>query len=239
MTVPAPGALTRPAGTAYVELMPPTARSMYAATYVRDIDASRAFYELLGFRELRSGRAATSAWSALRNDTLFVLLTSTRPPLQVPPLPLLFYFYYDDVEAVIRALGRAGVATTRTGHPAHAPGGEVKVLDPDGNTILLGTREPAASAPAASADDAPLQFSLLREAAALVAARGGTSDPCGVPDSSGRSCPNQAEVKLADALGDTAWVCLAHADEILVAAPEVFIASQDGRGLAAFLAHRR
>jgi len=100
---------------------------------------------LLGFRELRAGRAATSAWSALQHHTLFVLLTSTRPPLEIPPLPLLFYFFYDDVEAVVGALAAVGVRITRTGHPPHALGGEVKVLDPDGNTILLGTREPSAA----------------------------------------------------------------------------------------------
>jgi catechol 2,3-dioxygenase-like lactoylglutathione lyase family enzyme len=32
-------------------------QSMVAVTYVRDIDTSRAFYELLGFREQSAGRA--------------------------------------------------------------------------------------------------------------------------------------------------------------------------------------
>jgi len=212
---------------------------MYAATYVRDIDTSRAFYELLGFRELRAGRAATSAWSALQHHTLYVLLASTRPPLEIPPLPLLFYFFYDDVEAVLGMLTAAGVRTVRTGRPRHALGGEVKVLDPDGNTILLGTREPAAAQASAEQDEPAIRFSLLKEAAALAAGRGETSRPCRVRGLDGRPCPDPAEVKLADSLGDTAWTCLAHADEILVAAPEVFIASHQGRGLAAFLSHRR
>jgi predicted enzyme related to lactoylglutathione lyase len=73
------------------------------------------------------------------------LLASTTPPLDIPQLPLLFYFFYDDVDAVVRVLGMAGVQVTRTGHPPHALGGEVKVLDPDGNTVLLGQREPSAS----------------------------------------------------------------------------------------------
>jgi predicted lactoylglutathione lyase len=34
--------------------MKPVLRRMDAATYVKDIEASRAFYELLGFSELRS-----------------------------------------------------------------------------------------------------------------------------------------------------------------------------------------
>jgi hypothetical protein len=33
----------------------------------------------------------------------------------------------------------------------------------------------------------------------------------------GRRYTDQAEVKLADSLGDSAWACLPHAEEILVA----------------------
>jgi hypothetical protein len=44
------------AGQTYVVIMTPQVRSMIAATYVKDIGTSRAFYELLGFREHSSGR---------------------------------------------------------------------------------------------------------------------------------------------------------------------------------------
>jgi predicted enzyme related to lactoylglutathione lyase len=81
------------------------------------------------------------------------------PPLDIPQLPLLFYFFYADVDAVIRNLGAAGVPVTPTGHPPHALGGEVKVLDPDGNTVLLGQREPCASQPPAADDGATVRFS--------------------------------------------------------------------------------
>jgi hypothetical protein len=163
------------------------------------------------------------------------LLTSTTPSLDIPQLPLLFYFFYDDVDAVIGVLTGASVQVTHTGHPPHALGGEVKVLDPDGNTVLLGQREPSASQPPADDDEPTIRFSLLREAAALVSARGGTGHQCQVHDRHGQPCSNRADVKLADSMGDKAWVCLAHADEILVTVPEAFIASEDGRGLAAFL----
>ena len=220
---------------AYGLLMMPAVQSMVAATYVRDIATSRAFYELLGFREQSAGTAATSAWSSLHHGGLSVLLTSTTPPLDIPQLPLLFYFFYDDIDAVVRTLGAAGMQVTHTGHPPHAPGGEVKVLDPDGNTVLLGQREPSASRPPAADDEATVRFSLLREAAALVSARGGTGRQCQPRDRRGGPCLSTADVKLADSMGDKAWVCLAHADEILVTVPEAFIASEDGGALAAFL----
>jgi catechol 2,3-dioxygenase-like lactoylglutathione lyase family enzyme len=214
--------------------------SMVAVTYVRDIDSSRAFYELLGFREQSAGRAATSAWSALEHEGLSVLLASTSPPLELPPLPLLFYFFCADLDAVVGLLAAAGVEVARTGHPPHALGGEVKVLDPDGNTILVGQRERSASAAQAAAedDDATVRFSLLKEAAAVVSAQGGTTVSCQVPSLTGTPCPDRAEVKLADTSGDVAWVCLAHAEEILITAPTAFIASQGEPGIGAFLSHR-
>lgn len=239
----APGRLADQAGPsllaavvagAYVMLMAPRVRSMIAATYVKDIDTSRAFYELLGFREHSAGKAEISAWSVMQHDAASVLLASTRPALDIPALPLLFYFFYDDLDAVVAVLDGAGVPVTRTGHPPHALGGEVKVLDPDGNTVLLGQRErSAARAPAE--DEGLIRFSILREAATLVSSRGGAPQACQVTGRDSGRCPNQAEVKLADSLGDSAWVCLAHAEEILVTVPAVFIASHDDRGIAAFL----
>jgi catechol 2,3-dioxygenase-like lactoylglutathione lyase family enzyme len=212
----------------------PTVGSMVSVTYVRDIDASRAFYGLLGFTEHSAGQAETSAWTVLQHSGLSVLLASTTPPMDLPPFPLLFYFYYDDLDAVVRALDRAGVPMIKTGHPPHALGGEVKLADPDGNTLLLGQRERSAAQPPDPDDDASLRFSLLREAATAVSARGGTTRHCQV-----RQCSRRAEVKLADSRGDAAWACLPHAEDMLVTVPTAFIASQTDTGINAFLsAHR-
>ncbi len=150
--------------------MTPAVQSMVAATYVRDIDTSRAFYELLGFHEQSAGRADASAWSALWQGGHHVLLASTRPPLDIPRLPLLFYFFFDDVDAVVGVLHAASVDVAHMGYPPHALGSEVKVADPDGNTVLLGQPQRSASQPAAG-DAASPRFSLLKEAAAVVRAR--------------------------------------------------------------------
>jgi catechol 2,3-dioxygenase-like lactoylglutathione lyase family enzyme len=216
-------------------LMVPRVRSMVAATYVSDIDASRAFYRLLGLREHSSGKAEASAWSVMQYEGVSVLLAATGPALDLPALPLLFYFFYDDIEAAVGVLQEAGVPVVRTGHPPHALGGEVKVLDPDGNTVLLGQWDRSASR-APAEDEGLIRFSILREAAALVSARGGAPQACQVTGRDGGRCPDQAEVKLADSLGDSVWACLPHAEDILVTVPAAFIASHDDRGIAAFLA---
>jgi predicted lactoylglutathione lyase len=67
--------------------MAPRVQSMIAVTYVTDIDASRAFYELLGFRGHSSGKAELSGWSVMRHEQVSVPLAMTGPALDIPPLP--------------------------------------------------------------------------------------------------------------------------------------------------------
>jgi catechol 2,3-dioxygenase-like lactoylglutathione lyase family enzyme len=217
--------------------------SMVAATYVADIDASRAFYELLGFREVRSGTAPTSAWSEMSSGGHLVLMVSTRPRLESPRLPLLFYFFFADLDAVTSRLEAAGIEFSHVGRPRYALGGEVRTTDPDGNTVLLGQRAASVPGPLDGADvdgtQADTRFSLLREAAAAVAAAGGATTRCQVSGSGWAPCGVTAEVKLADSAGDTVWACLPHAEEILVSVPGSFIANQDERRIAQFLANRQ
>jgi catechol 2,3-dioxygenase-like lactoylglutathione lyase family enzyme len=219
--------------------MVPAVQSMVSVTYVRDIDISRGFYELLGFRENSAGKADTSAWCYLEQDGQFVLLAFTRPPLDIPPLPLLFYFFYDDLDSVVAVLRATGLEPARMGHPPHALGGEVKVLDPDGNTVLLGQRERSASQPPSEDEGLSGRFSLLREAAAVVRAHGGTTATCQVRNVDGVACQDKADIKLADSNGEAAWACLPHAEEILMSVPGAFIASKGDEGIAGFLSRRR
>jgi catechol 2,3-dioxygenase-like lactoylglutathione lyase family enzyme len=205
--------------------MPAGMESMIAVAYVRDIDAARAFYELLGFRPDSARRSETSAWLVLRQGDHTVLLTCTWPPLELPALPLLFYFFYDDLEAVLAVLEGAGVEVARLGQAPHAAGGEARLADPDGNTILLGQRQ---SSGPADGDAAVSRFSLL----------GGPAAACQVSEPGGEPCPAPAEVRLADSCGTAIWACLAHADEVLVTVPGAFVASEEGSGIANFMALR-
>ena len=217
--------------------MTPGLQSMVAVTYVRDIDKSRAFYGRLGFSDEQSGAGPDSGWQVLEQNGHSVLLASSQPPLDIPPLPLLFYFFVDDLDALVSEIRGTGTQADHLGYPPHALGGEVKLVDPDGNTVLLGQAERLESqAPPAEEQDSP-HFSLLKEAADLVRAGGASTPGCQVGSFQGQRCEASAEVKLADSAGNTVWACLQHADEILVTVPEAFIASQD-EGIAGFLSRR-
>jgi hypothetical protein len=104
--------------------------------------------------------------------------------------------------------------------------------------VLLGQRERSASQPPPPEEDPASRFSLLREAAALVRARGGTTLTCQIPDAGGAPCAQPAEVRLADTAGNAAWACFAHADEILVMVRGSFVASPEDEGIAEFTARR-
>jgi hypothetical protein len=50
------------------------------------------------------------------------------------------------------------------------------------------------------------------------------------------TCQKQAEVKVADSWGDSAWACWQHAEEALINVIPVFLATESPYGLAAFTA---
>jgi predicted enzyme related to lactoylglutathione lyase len=220
-----------------LSVMPPALQSMVSVAYVRDIETARPFYELLGFRRHSAGEAKTAAWAVMSHGEYLVLLATTRPPFEMPRLPLLFYFFYDDLNAALQRLESAGIKVTRLGHAPHALGGEARIVDPDGNTILLGQRERTA-AQADGAEGETSRFSLLREAAAVVAARGGAPSTCQVTDPEGQPCPQTAEVRLADSAGTTVWACIGHADEVLLTVTGAFVADDGSDGIRGFLANR-
>ena len=157
---------------------------------------------------------------------------------QVPPLPMLFYFFYEDLSEVDQ---RAG-AGRRAGHPHRAsaararrrgergrPGRQHRAAGP------AGTRSPPSCPPTTKAASGSTSCRKPPRSRPLGAV---FRRPARQPPRTARRCPDPAEIKLADSLGAHAWVCLAHADQILVTVPAAFIASHDDRGLAAYLGRR-
>lgn len=207
--------------------------------YVADADAARRFYELFGYAEIRGGGDGGSRWAYLRCGELTLLLAAITPRLVTVELPLLIYLYVENLEPTVERLTAAGYAVERAGYPEHAPGGECRVVDPDGNVVLFGQRRAVPEQARVEQPGSEARFSLIREAAEAVNRRGGAPARCQIGGTRGESCPEPAEVKLADSWGDTAWGCMAHADETLLNARGAFLASEDGLGLGPFLLARQ
>ncbi|WP_200207448.1 VOC family protein [Micromonospora coerulea] len=207
--------------------------------YVADADAAQQFYQLFGYSEHRSGGDGESRWSYLQCGDLTLLLAAVKPRLFTVELPLLIYLYVDDLEATRERLTTAGHAVERAGYPEHAPGGECRTTDPDGNVVLFGQRRAVPEQARVERTGGEPRFSLIREAAEAVSRRGGAPERCQIGGPRGEPCPEPAEVKLADGWGDTVWGCMAHADEALLNARGAFLATEDSRGLGAFLQARQ
>ncbi len=189
---------------------------------VGDADAAGRFYALFGY----TGQPGEDGRSRLRCGDLTLLLVVQAAPA---PAPATLHLHVDDDAATAERLVAAGHRVE------NAPGGECRTVDPDGNTILF-ARSPGVPAPQVDPDGRPAP---VRRAAQVAARRDGASGHCRIGGPRGEPCTEPAEVKLADSWGDTVWGCLTHADETLVNARGTFLATEDGTGLAAYLAARQ
>lgn len=206
--------------------------------YVRSIESARDFYALFGYDQAQAGGNSDASWAHLRCGEHALLLACVQPPLIPAELPLLIYLYVSDVAEIRERLLAAGHKGELVGYPDHAPGGELRTIDPDGNVVLIGQRAAVAADARTGPTGPEARFSLIKQAAEAVSRRGGAPAICQVPATDGTACPRPAEIKLADTWGATVWACLPHADEALIVAPAAFIASEDAQGLGPWLSRR-
>jgi hypothetical protein len=207
--------------------------------YVRDITLSQAFYALFGYREQRGGGEGDAHWSYLQCGEHTLLLACVQPPLIPVELPLLIYVYVTNLAGVREQFDLARHGYELVGYPDHAPGGELRTQDPDGNVVLVGQRMAVSAQDRAEPTGLQARFSLIKQAAEAVNRRGGAPEACQVGASDGSRCTSAAEIKLADSWGTTVWSCLTHAEEALINARGAFIATEDAHGLGPWLSWRR
>jgi catechol 2,3-dioxygenase-like lactoylglutathione lyase family enzyme len=206
--------------------------------YVRNVEQAQAFYAMFGYTETQSGEENGGLWSYLQSGGHTLLLACVQPPVIQAELPLLIYLYVDDLAAVRERFDAAGHPVELIGHPSHAPGGEARTKDPDGNVVVFAQRTGTPADRARNTDEAA-RSTLIRQAAEAIGRRGGAPSACQVGLADGSPCEQPAEVKLADSWGETVWGCLGHTDEALLNARSAFIATEDDQGLGPWLRARR
>jgi hypothetical protein len=122
--------------------------------HVASVDASLAFYALLGFSSSDALRSANGEafWASARCGDARVMFARSSGPIDASVQAVLLYLYCDNVgalrtrllEAGLTDLGRVGSRVDLPGgvyaiaHPHHMPSGELRVCDPDGYTLLIG-----------------------------------------------------------------------------------------------------
>jgi hypothetical protein len=219
--------------------MPPEVQSAVPVVYIRDIELSRSFYGFFGYAPQRSGGEGDARWSYLQCGDHTLLLAFVQPPLIQVELPLLLYLYVTDLAVVRERFDQAGHGYELVGHPDHAPGGELRTRDPDGNVILVGQRTAVPVEGRTEPTGPQARFSLIKQAAEAISRRGGAPTVCQAGSVDGSVCGLPAEIKLADSWGVSVWTCLTHADEAMLNARGAFVATEDAQGLGPWLSRRR
>lgn len=125
--------------------------------HVVDVEASLAFYALLGFRlnnALKDAHGRTF-WSLAQSGSAEIMLARSNGPVDAEQQAVLFYMYSTDVAGLRRHLLACGLhdggayggakgpndgrrVVFEVAHRDYMPGGEMRVSDPDGYCILIG-----------------------------------------------------------------------------------------------------
>lgn len=125
--------------------------------HVADVQASLAFYAMLGFvpqNVMKDGRG-DAFWALAQSGMAEIMLARASGPVDAGQQAVLFYMYGTDVAGLRRHLLTSGVndggaysgakgpndgpgMVFEVAHPDYMPAGEVRIADPDGYVILVG-----------------------------------------------------------------------------------------------------
>ena len=125
----------------YSEPPPPIpVRDLVPYVHVADVAVSAHFYSLLGFEQVATvgARDAHQWWAYLQSDRARLMLAQASEPIDPDAQAVLLYLYADDLARLRTQLLAAGLEPSAIAHPAHMPGGEIRMVDPDGYVLLIG-----------------------------------------------------------------------------------------------------
>ncbi|HYD00573.1 MAG TPA: VOC family protein [Phycisphaerales bacterium] len=125
--------------------------------HVADVEASLAFYSLLGFTPVHSMKDGSrrTFWARASSGAAEIMFAQASAPVDPRQQAVLFYMYTSDVAALRAHLVSEGVAdggaycgqagpndgrrvVFNVARPHYMPAGELRVADPDGYCILVG-----------------------------------------------------------------------------------------------------
>jgi len=126
--------------------------------HVNDVEASLAFYSLLGFTTANAMKDINGKmyWAFVRSEAAEIMLAQASGPVDAEQQAVLFYMYSPDLSTLRSVLIQGGLRdagvyrgvrsaddTTQMVHaiayPEYMKSGELRVIDPDGYVILIGS----------------------------------------------------------------------------------------------------
>ena len=125
--------------------------------HVGNVEASLAFYALLGFaaQNIMKDARGCAFWALAQSGTAEIMLARASGPVDAEQQAVLFYMYSTDISGLRRHLLASGVPdggaysgakgpkdgpnmVFEIAHRDYMPAGEMRIADPDGYVILVG-----------------------------------------------------------------------------------------------------
>ena len=119
-----------------------TIRSLTPLISVASVPASIEFYSKLGFtvgNTFTQQGATEPTWASLEsgNGAALMLGKADGPIAAAQQQGVVLYLYADNVAATQTALAEAGILVGEIRTEFYAPGGEFRVVDPDGYVLMI------------------------------------------------------------------------------------------------------
>ena len=115
-------------------------RSLVAFAHVASVERSIKFYADLGSNVLNTvvpnGQSAP-VWAWLESEKANLMIGLADGPVDASQQAVLFYLYFDNVQQTHAALTNLGHSPGEIKYPFYMPGGECRLVDPDGYVLML------------------------------------------------------------------------------------------------------
>lgn len=114
--------------------------SLVAFAHVADVERSITFYADLGFTVLNKvvpGGHSAPVWAWLRSENADLMVGLASAPVDPSQQAVLFYLYFEDIKHAHAALVALGHHPGEIKYPFYMPGGEFRLVDPDGYVLML------------------------------------------------------------------------------------------------------
>jgi predicted enzyme related to lactoylglutathione lyase len=115
-------------------------KALVPLAHVKDVTASAAFYQRLGFSVENTFvpvGETESAWAWLVSGDANLMIARADEPVVAAQQAVLFYLYVDDVAAAHAELAALGISVGTIAYPFYAQCGEFRIEDPDGYVLMI------------------------------------------------------------------------------------------------------